>query len=232
MTCGSSIDKVETMKLTWRTCKLLALLTLAFFFFCVIIYCLQFPDFQQWILIFIGVSAILVTLYQLYLRFSSESNTVWKSSESSEFERFLNELTHCVYRLSERRIGALVVLENENPLDEFANKAVLLNAQFSPELFEAIFEATSPLCDGAVIIQKTTIVSAATILPLTLDQIQRVETPMGTRHIAGIVLSQISDAIIIVVSQETGKVSIAREGIMVRGVKMDRFKGLISSVFF
>jgi uncharacterized protein (TIGR00159 family) len=132
--------------------------------------------------------------------------------------------------MSERRVGALVLLENQDSLDEFANKAVILNAQFSPELLESIFVTTTPLHDGAVIIRGTSILSAATILPLADDSTQ-LSKSMGTRHRAGLGISQITDALIIVVSEETGKVSIARDGIMTRGVKMDRFKGIIRSVF-
>jgi DNA integrity scanning protein DisA with diadenylate cyclase activity len=115
-------------------------------------------------------------------------------------------------------------------LDEFANKAVLLNANFSPELLESIFITTTPLHDGAVIVRGTTLVSAATILPLADDTTQ-LSKSMGTRHRAGLGVSQVTDALIIVVSEETGKVSIARDGIMTRGVKSDRFKGIIRSVF-
>ena len=132
--------------------------------------------------------------------------------------------------MAERRIGALVLLENQDSLDEYANKSVVLNAQFSPELLESIFVTTTPLHDGAVIIRGTTILSAATILPLADDSTQLAKS-MGTRHRAGYGISQITDALIIVVSEETGKVSIARDGIMTRGVKIDRFKGIIRSVF-
>jgi DNA integrity scanning protein DisA with diadenylate cyclase activity len=81
-----------------------------------------------------------------------------------------------------------------------------------------------------VIIRGTTVVSAATILPLADDSSQ-ISKSMGTRHRAGLGISQQTDALIVVVSEETGKVSIAREGIMTRGVKIDRFKGIIRSIF-
>lgn len=123
-----------------------------------------------------------------------------------------------------------MLLENQDSLDEFANKAVILNANFSPELLESIFITTTPLHDGAVIIRGTTILSAATILPLADDSTQLAKS-MGTRHRAGLGISQITDALIIVVSEETGKVSIARDGIMTRGIKIDRFKGIVRSVF-
>ena len=79
-------------------------------------------------------------------------------------------------------------------------------------------------------IRGTTILSAATILPLADDSAQ-ISKSMGTRHRAGLGISQINDALVIVVSEETGRVAIARDGIMTRGVKIDRFKGIIRSVF-
>jgi uncharacterized protein (TIGR00159 family) len=153
-----------------------------------------------------------------------------KFREGEEFDKFLDDLTHSVYHLSERRIGALIVLENQNSLDEYAKKAVSLNAEFTPELIESIFSATTPLHDGGVIIRSSTILSAATIFPLA-EESSQITKSMGTRHRAGLGISQVTDAIVIVVSEETGNVNIARDGIMTRGVKPDRFKGIIRSVF-
>lgn len=153
-----------------------------------------------------------------------------KFKEITEFDRFLDSLSQSIYRMAERHIGALVVLENQDILDEYANKAVLVNAEFSSELLESIFSTTTPLHDGAIILRGTTIISAATILPLA-DESAQLSKSMGTRHRAGLGISELTDALIIVVSEETGKVSIAREGIMTRGVKMDRFKGIIRSIF-
>jgi diadenylate cyclase len=150
--------------------------------------------------------------------------------EITEFDKFLDQLANSTYRLAEKRIGALIVLENEDSLDEYSNKAVLLNAHFSSELLESIFATATPLHDGAVIIRDLTIVAASVILPLAEDSSQLTRS-IGTRHRAGLGASQLTDALIIVVSEETGKVSIAREGIMTRGVKIDRFKGIIRSLF-
>jgi uncharacterized protein (TIGR00159 family) len=148
----------------------------------------------------------------------------------SQFDKFLEQLTNSIYRLAEKRTGALIVLENEDSLKEYANKAVILNAVFSSELLESIFTPTTPLHDGAVIIRDTTIVAAAVIAPLAEDSTQLTKS-MGTRHRAGLGLSQISDALVIVISEESGRVSIARDGMITRGVKMDRFKGVVRSVF-
>ncbi len=182
---------------------------------------------------FISVAVIgLLILFQpeLRLALSKLSLKGKKYKEITEFDRFLESMSQSVYRMSEKRIGALILLENQDSLDEYANKAVLLNAQFSPELLETIFMTNTPLHDGAVIIRGTVIISAATILPLADDSSQ-ISKSMGTRHRAGLGISQLTDALIVVVSEETGKVSIAREGIMTRGVKIDRFKGILRSIF-
>lgn len=191
------------------------------------------PVLQKLMLYFVNVAVIaLLIIFQPELRLALSRLSVKgkKYREITEFDKFLETIAQSIYRLSERRIGALVLLENQDSLDEFANKAVVLNAQFTPELLESIFITTTPLHDGAVIIRGTMILSAATILPLADDSTQ-LSKSMGTRHRAGLGISQITDALIIVVSEETGKVSIARDGIMTRGIKIDRFKGIIRSVF-
>lgn len=153
-----------------------------------------------------------------------------KYREIHEFDLFLESLTKSIYRFSDKQIGALVVLENQDSYEEYASSAVQMNAKFSSELLESIFTTTTPLHDGAVVVRGTQIVAAGTILPLAHETAQ-LSKSMGTRHRAALGASQKTDALIIVVSEETGKVSIARDGILTRGVKMDRFRGIVRSVF-
>lgn len=193
----------------------------------------KLPVLQKLMFYFVNVAVVgLLIIFQPELRLALSKLSVKgkKYREITAFDKFLDSLAQSIYRLSEKRVGALVLLENQDSLDEFANKAVILNAQFSPELLETIFCTETPLHDGAMIIRGTTVVSAATILPLADDSSQ-LSKSMGTRHRAGLGISQITDALIIVVSEETGKVSIARDGIMTRGIKIDRFKGIIRSIF-
>ncbi len=150
--------------------------------------------------------------------------------EITEFDKFLDQFATSIYRLADKKVGALVALENEDPLDEFALKAVMFNGRFSSELLESIFLTTTPLHDGAVIIKNLTIVAASVILPLAADTSQ-IAKSMGTRHRAALGVSQLTDALMVVVSEETGKVSIARDGIMTRGIKLERFKGIIRGIF-
>lgn len=207
--------------------------SLAFLAFFALSKWLSLPVLEKLMLYVVNVAVLaLLIIFQPELRIalSKLSLKSRKYREITEFDKFLDSISQSIYRLSERRIGALIVLENQDSLEDLAHKAVMLNAQFSPEILESIFITTTPLHDGAVIIRGTTIISAATILPLADDSTHLAKS-MGTRHRAGLGISQLTDALVIVVSEETGKVSIARDGIMTRGVKVDRFKGIIRSVF-
>lgn len=194
---------------------------------------LDLPVLQNLMSYFVQAAVLgIMIIFQPELRAALSSLIVKAKTfrEGEEFDKFLDELSHSVYYLAERRIGALIVLEHQNSLDEYAKKAVTLNAAFTPELIESIFSTTTPLHDGGVIIRDTTIISAATIFPLAEDSAQ-LSKSMGTRHRAGLGISQASDALVIVVSEESGNVNIARDGVMTRGVKADRLKGIIRSVF-
>ena len=186
------------------------------------------------ILVLIGnvavIAIIIIFQPELRMALSKLSLKSRKYREITEFDKFLDQLAGSVYKMSEKRIGALIALENEDSLEEYAQKAVLVNGAFSPELLETIFANNTPLHDGAVILRDKNILAAAVILPLVEDSSQLAKS-MGTRHRAGLGLSHMTDALVVVVSEETGKVSIAREGIMTRGVKIDRFKGIIRSIF-
>lgn len=176
------------------------------------------------------IAIIIIFQPELRMALSKLSLKGRRNKELTSFDIFLDQLANSIYRMSEKKVGALIVLENEDSLQEFAQKAVAVNAEFSSELIETIFAVNTPLHDGAVIMRDQTIIAAAAILPLIEDTSQ-IARSMGTRHRAGLGLSQITDALVIVVSEETGKVSIARDGIMTRGIKIDRFKGIIRSIF-
>lgn len=179
---------------------------------------------------FLVIAAIVIFQPELRFALSKLSLKSKRQRGMTEFDRFLDQLSSSVYRMSEKRLGALIALENQDSLQEYAEKAVLLNAEYSSELLETIFAESTPLHDGAILLRGQTLVAAACILPLVEDSSQ-IAKSMGTRHRAGLGLSHVTDALVIVISEETGKVSIAREGIMTRGVKIDRFKGIIRSIF-
>lgn len=179
----------------------------------------------------VAVIAILIIFQpELRMALSKLSLKGKRFKGGTAFDKFLDQLASSTYRLAEKRIGALILLQHEDSLDDFATKGIRLNANFSSELLESIFVTTTPLHDGAVIIHDGIITAASSILPLAEDSSQ-LPRSMGTRHRAGLGASQLTDAIVIVISEETGKVSIAREGIITPGVKIDRFKGIIRSLF-
>jgi uncharacterized protein (TIGR00159 family) len=194
---------------------------------------LNFPILHKILLLVSNVAVIaILIIFQPELRVAL-SKLSWKGKrqkEMTEFDKLLDALGNSTFRLADKRIGALIALEHEDILDEFAAKAIQIDAMFSSELLETIFAVTTPLHDGAVIIRDRKIVAASVILPLA-EESSQLTASMGTRHRAALGLSQLTDAVVIVISEENGKVSIARDGIMTRGIKIDRFKGIIRSIF-
>jgi uncharacterized protein (TIGR00159 family) len=206
---------------------------LAFLFIFFLASWLGFPILEKLMLNVVNVAVLAVLiLFQPELRLALSKVRIKgrKYREYHEFDTFLEGLANSVYRLSEKQIGALIVLENQDSYEEYSSSAVRMDASFSSELLESIFMTTTPLHDGAVVIRGMTIVAACTILPLA-QEITQLSKSMGTRHRAALGASQKTDALIIVVSEETGKVSIARDGILTRGVKSDRFRGIVRSIF-
>ncbi len=194
---------------------------------------LHFPVLERLMSSVAGVALLTIfILFQPELRLALSKFTFKgrKAEEVGGFDKFLDHLSNSVYKMADRRIGAIIVLENHDVLDEYATKGVMLQASFSSELIESIFATTSPLHDGAVIIRGITIIAASVILPLA-DESSQISRSMGTRHRAALGISQIRDALCIVISEEKGIVSLARDGIMTKNVKPDRFKGILRSIF-
>lgn len=218
----------------WNTrAKDLLIGILAFFLIFAIASTLQLPILYTIMSNLMNVAAVgLIIIFQPELRvaLSRLSLKGKRYPKVNRYDKFLDQLTHSIYKLAEKRVGALIALEYSDKLDEFAQKAVMLNAHFSSELLETIFTNSTPLHDGAVIIRNTTIVAAAVIFPLADESI---DTPraMGTRHRAALGISQTSDALVIAISEESGKVSLARKGDFSRNVKPNQFKGVFHSIY-
>ena len=135
-------------------------------------------------------------------------------SENTDTHRLVQDLKRSILHLSSRRVGALLVFERRSGLGDIAATGIPLDAALSGALIENIFEPNTPLHDGAVIIRGTTIIAASCLLPLSDDM--KVARELGTRHRAAIGVSASSDCVVIVVSEETGAISIAREGKLIR----------------
>ncbi len=126
------------------------------------------------------------------------------------------ELADAAAWLSARRIGALIVLEQEVGLQDFVDTGRVIDGRVSPELLETIFMRGSPLHDGAAIIKGDRVVAAACLLPLSSNH--NVSLALGTRHRAAIGLTEDNDAVVLVVSEEDGAVSVAHHGALRRGL--------------
>jgi diadenylate cyclase len=127
-----------------------------------------------------------------------------------------DEIAEAVDRLSQSRLGAIIVVERKVPLDEYLETGSKMRARVSADLLVTIFTPHSPLHDGAVIVRRDAIIGAACILPLTQHMLQ--DRSLGTRHRAALGLADETDAIVVVVSEETGQISIAAQGRLWRDV--------------
>lgn len=141
--------------------------------------------------------------------------------QEEEGERALAEIVRAVDDLSRRRIGALLVIQGRTGLEEVAETGVRIDGRVSGELLLSIFLPGSPLHDGAVLLQDGRVVAAGCLLPLTE---QRLSNELGTRHRAALGITEVSDAVAVVVSEETGAISLAREGRLVRGLSADELR--------
>ena len=135
-------------------------------------------------------------------------------TDASDSRRTVQDLKRSILHLSNRRVGALLVFERRSGLGDIAATGVSLNAQLSGALIENIFEPNTPLHDGAVVIRGTTVIAASCLLPLSDDM--KVSRELGTRHRAALGVSSASDCVVVVVSEETGAISVAREGKLIR----------------
>jgi diadenylate cyclase len=135
------------------------------------------------------------------------------------------ELVNAAAWLSARRIGALIVLEQDVGLNDYVETGRILDARLSPELLETIFMRGSPLHDGAVIVKGETVLAGACLLPLSTNP--NVNLALGTRHRAAIGITEDSDAAVIVVSEEDGTISLARNGELRRGLTPEDLLGIL-----
>ena len=145
-----------------------------------------------------------------------------------EENELVEEIVDAVERLARASIGAIIVIERGVSLDEYADTGTRLEARVNADLLVSIFSPYGPLHDGAVLIGGDTIFAASVILPLT--QFPVADRTLGTRHRAGIGISEESDSLAIVVSEETTQVSIAEGGRFEKGIDMTRLRHAISTV--
>ena len=164
------------------------------------------------------------------------AGTVWPVTVKSAdvaLEQTIHAIVTATARLSARQHGALIILQRLDNLDELAQTGVQLNARVTPELLLQIFYPNTPLHDGGVIIANSQITAAACVLPLSASGIlnRTPERQMGLRHRAALGNSETSDAIAVVVSEETGGISIAHAGRMLRRLDPERLENILIAFF-
>lgn len=150
----------------------------------------------------------------------------WKRREENDiYERIAPALAQAMVNMADRYVGALIVLENRTGLGEVIATGTAVNADVSTNLLEQIFEPNTPLHDGAVVVKDGRIASAGCFLPLSENM--SISSTLGTRHRAALGVSEISDALAFVVSEETGTISVAQEGTLRRGLSREDILDLI-----
>ncbi len=177
----------------------------------------------------LGVIALLI-VFQPELRRVLEhtgrtANSKWFSNHNelgAESQQIFREVARAAQSMSNSRTGALIVIENKDNIDSLVSSGVKISAMVSGELLENLFVPDTPLHDGAVIIRNYRIELASCVLPLSKNP--NIKTSHGTRHRAGIGISEESDAVAIIISEETGRISIAYRGDLTTGYTEDTLR--------
>jgi diadenylate cyclase len=164
------------------------------------------------------------------------AGTLWTASakpDAPRIEQTIHSVVGAAARLSARQHGALIVMQRLDNLDEYIQSGVQLNAGVTPELLLQIFYPNTPLHDGAVIIVGGKVAAAACVMPLSASGVlnRTPERQMGLRHRAALGTSEASDAIAIVVSEESGAIAIAHAGRMLRRLDADRLENILKAFF-
>ncbi|MFM9107463.1 MAG: diadenylate cyclase CdaA [Chloroflexota bacterium] len=149
-------------------------------------------------------------------------------SATAEQDRMVDELVRAAAQLARNRYGALMVLERQTGLQNYVERGVPIDAYLTRQLLINIFYPNSPLHDGAVVIRGDRILAASVVLPLT-DNISAT-SQLGTRHRAAIGVTEVSDALAVVVSEETGQIALAHNGRLVRNLDQDRLRLVLRSL--
>ncbi|WP_053364813.1 diadenylate cyclase CdaA [Bacillus sp. FJAT-27245] len=149
--------------------------------------------------------------------------------EEEELEKTASAIFKATDYMAKRRIGALISIERETGMTDYIETGIRLDGKISSELLINIFIPNTPLHDGAVILQKNNIAAAACYLPLSESPF--ISKELGTRHRAALGISEVTDSITIVVSEETGSISLTKNGELYRDLSMDTFKEMINNEF-
>ncbi len=171
-------------------------------------------------LLAVGLIAIVI-LFQPELRRMLDhlGNVKWKQflgleKQSQEMLNVINQTVAACEVMSQQRVGALIVFARDNPMDEYFKRGTMIEAQVSDQLIRNIFFPKAALHDGAMIIRDCKIAAAGCVLPLSDSY--SLSADLGTRHRAGVGMSEVTDAVVVIVSEETGTISVAVGGVLKR----------------
>ena len=145
-----------------------------------------------------------------------------RQTAGSFSDRTINEIVRACYEMGKARTGALIVIEQETPLNEYEQTGIEVDAIVTSQLLINIFEHNTPLHDGAVILRGNRITWATCYLPLS-DNME-LSKELGTRHRAGVGISEVTDSVTLIVSEETGRVSVAKGGKLIRNLEPDELR--------
>ncbi len=162
------------------------------------------------------------------------AGTILPSEQTSaKSQDTITAIVTAAARLSDRQHGALIVMQRLDVLDEYAESGVRMNARVTPELLLQIFYPNTPLHDGAVIISGARLIAASCVMPLSASGVlvRSPERQMGLRHRAALGISEVSDAVAVVVSEETGSISVVHGGRMIRRLDSDRLENILRAFY-
>ena len=166
-------------------------------------------------------------------RLGRASAVLGQPAEPSHIERTVEAIANASQRLADTRQGALIVIERETPLDEYVETGVMLDAVLTPELLLQIFYVNTPLHDGAVILRNERLLAAGCVMPLSASGTlsRSPERHMGLRHRAALGISEVSDAVAVVVSEETGAITVTHNGRMIRRLDINRLRNILVAFY-
>jgi diadenylate cyclase len=248
-------------RLTWASVLDIAIVTLVFFWFLVLIYQTRADQVLRGILLLVVAGAVLASTLQLTVlgwlvlhsvpvlviaipvifqpelrklleqlgRTSRIINHPLATLSAPTADHTVDQIVLACERLSRQSFGALIVIERRTGLQDYANRGTLLEAPVSVDLLETIFFKNSALHDGAVIIRGDRVLAAKCVLPLS-DNVGS-GAQMGTRHRAALGITEVTDAIAVVVSEETGKMSMATNGKLRRGLTGDSLRRVLTAFY-
>jgi diadenylate cyclase len=180
--------------------------------------------------LYTGIALAVLVIFQPELRrILAELGNLPLFNTAHEERETIEVVVKTAERLSEMRIGALLALERSILLDEAVESGVAVDCEATPEMLETIFFPNNAIHDGGVVIRGDRIAKAACIFPMT--QQQDLSKSLGTRHRAAIGLSEETDAVVVVVSEETGAISYAYKGNLVRGLSLEELRAFLTSIF-